>query len=202
MKRGIVCGIAVIVTATAIAVLTSSSDIESVSAVSELSKREIFEQRTRAGVERNKVLQIEQSTRQMDPSITDEVALGLLLRFISGNQNEQQRVQVRRYMSEILGVTGQAGQDKVFAVGDAYRLESNQIQMQSEATTQKYHPSHNTISQQDRLRLIQLAESKKRLIRDSERILRQQLSSAEWASIQTALASRIKPRVRVSNHQQ
>ncbi len=104
-------------------------------------------------------------------------------------------------MSDILGVKNRADQDKLFTVGEAYRLQSNQIQIQSEAATLKYHPSHNTITNADRQTLRQLAENKKNLIKNSGRTLYQELSGAAWASFKMALTTRVKPRVKVSRHQ-
>lgn len=127
-----------------------TSDAGTVSAESEDNKRERFEQHTRSVIERNDMLKVEQRNQPPDPSITDDVALGLVLRFISGNQNEQQKNQVRQYMSDILGVKNRADQDKLFTAGEAYRMQSNQIQMQSEATTLKYHPSHDTTTNVDK----------------------------------------------------
>jgi len=178
-----------------------TSDAGTVSAESEDNKRERFEQHTRSVIERNDMLKVEQRNQPPDPSITDDVALGLVLRFISGNQNEQQKNQVRQYMSDILGVKNRADQDKLFTAGEAYRMQSNQIQMQSEATTLKYHPSHDTMTNVDKQTLRQLVENKKNLIKDSKRTLRQDLSNAAWSSIALALSTRVKPRIKVSRHQ-
>lgn len=202
MKRRIVCTIVtamVILTFTCL--LAFRTETVRVSAVSEPSGREKFQTLTQAGIQRNREMQKEQSSRPPDPSITDDVALGLMLRFISGNQNVQQKAQVRQYMTEILGVRNRADQDKLFAVGESYRSQSNQIQMRSEATTLKYHPAHSTLSEQDRRVLRQLGENKKNAVRNAKATLRQELSAEAWASVETALATRIKPRVKVSYHE-
>ncbi len=196
MKRRLLWCFITIATLTIITFLALRQNAETVSAVSQPGKLEKNEQLHRAAFERNKTLRAEQRAQPADPSITDDVALGLMLRFITGNQNERQKAQVRQYMSDILGVKNRADQDKLFTVGETYKLQSNQIQMQSEATTLKYHPSHNAITASDGRALRQLAQDKENLIRNSKRTLEHNLSAPAWAAIEIALTTRIKPRIK------
>lgn len=201
MKRRLLWLVVIMATLTMVSYLAFRSNANNqVSAIAKSSEGTRLEQLNRAAVEKNKALLAELRDEPPDPSVTDDVALGLVLRFISGNQNEQQKNQVRQYMSDILGVKDRTDQDKLFEVGESYRLESNQIQMQSEATTRKYHPTHSTITNTDRQTLRQLAINKANLMRASKNSLRQQLSDSTWASIQIALENRVKPRIKVSRH--
>lgn len=150
----------------------------------------------REAVQKNAVLLAAQQSVPLDPSITDEVALGLVLRFVSGNRTEQQKTQVRGYISNVLGITTTADQDQLFRVADTYRLRSNEIQMQAEATIQKYHPTHSTISPQDRQTLRELAQTKNALIVRSAAVLNETLSSAARTALVTNIRERVKSRVK------
>lgn len=201
MKRKLLWSVVTIAALTFVSYLALKSDVSKVSAVSQSSNFKRFQQLNREAFEKNKILRAELRNHPPDPSVTDDVALGLVLRFISGNRNEQEKNQVRQYLSDVLGVSDRADQDKLLAVSETYKLRSNEIQMQSEGVTRKYHPSHSFINNADKQALHRLALSKTKLIKDSEKSLRTGLSDTAWMSIETALETQVKPRAKVSYHE-
>jgi len=68
---------------------------------------EKFQRLNQQAVEKNKAL-LAQMNQPLDPSVTDDIALGIVLRFVSGNKTELEKNQVRHYMSDVLEIRNAA----------------------------------------------------------------------------------------------
>lgn len=87
--------------------------------------------------------------QQANPLVTDEIAYGLALRFISKSNVEAENKATKLYLAYAMGIKSPSDQDKLMEKGEQYRLAGNRIQMQAESITANYHPTHNTISSAD-----------------------------------------------------
>jgi hypothetical protein len=138
--------------------------------------------------------------QQPDPSVTDEIAYGLALRFISKSDVEAENKATRLYLAYVMGVESTSDQNILMEKGRQYKLASNQIQMQAENITATYHPTHSTISSTDENRLKQLSKNKEKLIKDSIRDLERDLSQQSWQFFKDSVLTKVKPKVKTNRH--
>ncbi len=138
--------------------------------------------------------------QQADPSVTDEIAYGLALRFISKSDVEAENKATRLYLAYAMGIESNNDQNKLMEKGKQYKLASNQIQMQSESVTAKYHPTHNTISLADENSLKQLSKNKEKLIKDTVQDLKRDLSQQAWQSFKVSVLTRVKSKIKTNRH--
>lgn len=138
--------------------------------------------------------------QQADPSVTDEIAYGLALRFISKSDVEAENKATRLYLAYAMGIKSASDQDKLMEKGKQYKLASNRIQMQSENVTAKYHPTHNSISSADENSLEDLSKNKEKLVKETIHELKGDLSSEAWQSFKVSVLTRVKPKIKTNRH--
>lgn len=131
-----------------------------------------------------------------DPSVTDEIAYGIVLRLVGDSKTEAEKQLMRKYMADNLGVITIADQNLLFQISEAYKRNSNLIQMSAENITRKYHPTHSTISNVDDSAIKKLGKDKKKLVKDAVKDLRKDMSSSSWTAFQTAVLERIKRNIK------
>lgn len=138
--------------------------------------------------------------QQPDPSVTDEIAYGLALRFISKSDVEAENKATRLYLAYAMGIESASDQEKLMEKGKKYKLASNRIQMQAEGITAKYHPTHNTISSADKNSLKDLTKNKEKLVKDTVQELKRDLSQQAWQSFKDSVLTKVKPKVKANRH--
>lgn len=132
-------------------------------------------------------------SRRADPLVTDNIAFGIALKMVGANKDAGERAIMLSYAKKNLGLRNEADRTILFSVAETYRLESNRLQMASEAVIAKYHPTHSTISQVDQRSLDELEKDKGKLISDAVKDLKKDLTTEGYSSLETYVLQVIKP---------
>lgn len=140
-------------------------------------------------------------TKTPDPSVTDEIAYGIALRLVGDSKTETEKQLMRTYMASNLGVTNTDDQNLLFQISEDYKRDRNLIQMNAESITRKYHPTHSQISNADDNALKKLGKDKDKLVKDTVKNLKKDMSSDGWTAFQTAVLGRIKGNIKPITHQ-
>lgn len=133
-----------------------------------------------------------------DVDTTDEYAYSALLRFIGDNSSDTDLRATKTFIAFSLKVSDPIQQDKLVAIANNYRLKSNELQVQSEATTKKYHPKHETISSIDSKVLVKLAKDKIKLVKDALKDIEKDVSKEVKMAFVNLALERVKARLKLS----
>lgn len=140
------------------------------------------------------------STATPHPSVTDEIAYGIVLRLIGDNKTDAEKQRMRTYMASNLGVTDETDQNLLFQISEDYKSKSNLIQMDAENITRKYHPTHSTISNADDIAIKKLGKDKKNVVKKAVKDLEKDMTASGWVAFQTVVLGRIKSNIKPNVH--
>lgn len=128
-----------------------------------------------------------------DPSVSDEVACGVFLRFIGeGYRNSPEREVKKKYAASI-GFNNPNDQENLLQHAEKYVSISNQIA----ANSNQYKQGNR-----NEAALRNLGKDKSKLVKDIVRDLKHTLSADGWNAFNDTVLNRIKPRVKVSRKNQ
>lgn len=123
-----------------------------------------------------------------DPRVTDDIACGPFFRFIGGNKDSKERNSIRRYIASNLGIKNSADIEIILNRAEQFTSVSNQI------WTDAGNFARSNGNKQP-LRQFGLAKSK--LTKDVLKDLRRNLSRDGWNAFQSAIITKVKPRIKL-----